>query len=225
MVPSPLVGEGKGEGAWILGENPVRRYQEIIMTIIFITLFISAGTVLVDPMRANGQTSESTALSREGGRDPFLLPPGVHLLSKIGATSGRTNSQPGDIPSRSFMLTAILISDHARLALIDRHIVTVGDSVHGEKVLEIKTDRVILGKGEQKKTLLLAQSPVRLTVEQSPPLSPPTEKGGRTSLEIPVASTRNRAARQTPPEGPSPPGEHGGVISNGVKEEVKGEDR
>ena len=45
---------------------------------------------------------------------------------------------------------AILIGDHARLALIDRHIVTIGDSIHGEKVLEIKTDRVILGKGDKK---------------------------------------------------------------------------
>jgi hypothetical protein len=280
MVPSPLVGEGKGEGAWILGENPVRRHQKIFMTMIlrqksihfechsgldpessvlnldscwslprtsirgrndgpgtytkkrwrhhiiaFVSIFVLAGFILTIPVVAIGQTNERTTLSQESGRNPFLLPPGVHLLSKIGATSGRTNSLPGDIPSRSFMLTAILISDHARLALIDRHIVTVGDSVHGEKVLEIMTDRVILGKGEQKKTLLLSQSPVRLTVEQSPPPNPPAEKGGRTSLEIPVASTRNRAARQTSLEGPTPPAGQAGVISNGVKEEVKGEDR
>jgi hypothetical protein len=75
------------------------------------------------------------------------------------------------------MVKAILISDHARLALIDRHIVTVGDSIHGEKVLEINTDRVILGKGEQKRTLLLSQSPVRLTVEQSPRPYPLPQKG------------------------------------------------
>ena len=61
---------------------------------------------------------------------------------------------------------AILISDRIRLALIDRHIVTVGDSIQDEKVLEIKTDRVILGKGDQKRTLLLSQSPVLLTVEE-----------------------------------------------------------
>jgi hypothetical protein len=52
------------------------------------------------------------------------------------------------------------------LASIDRHIVTVGDSIHGEKVLEIRKDRVILGKGDQKRTLLLPQSPVALTIEQ-----------------------------------------------------------
>jgi hypothetical protein len=217
----------------------VRRYQKTIMVMSLTTCFILAAIAPIDPIRAAG---EKTALSQEGGRDPFLLPPGVHLLSKIGTASGRTGGRSGNIPFSSFMLTAILISDHARLALIDRHIVTVGDSIHGEKVLEIKTDRVTLGKGEQKRTLLLAQSPVRLTVEQNPPPNPPTEKGGRTLLEITVDSPRNQTVHQTPPEGANPAVEpfdpelrgtdgpeyvegQEGIISNGEKEEVKGEYR
>jgi len=131
-----------------------------------ITFFILVGIPPINPIRANGQTKERTILSQESGRDPFLLPPGVHLLSKIGTASGRTDRQSNDILSPPLQVKAILISDHARLALIDRHIIKVGDSIHGEKVLEIKTDRVILGKGEQKRTLLLSQSPVRLTVEE-----------------------------------------------------------
>ncbi len=190
----------------------------------FVTLFILAGIAQVDPTKVNGQTNARTLLSQESGRDPFLLPPGVHLFSKIGTTSGRTSSQPGNILSPSFIVTAILISDRARLALIDRHIVKVGDSIHGEKVLEIKTDGVILGKGEQKRTLLLSQSSVRLTVEQSPHPYPPPQRGEHTRLEIPAGATRNRAAHQTPPEGPNPAVERGN-ISNGVEEEVKGEYR
>lgn len=147
------------------------------MAMTLVTFFILAGIPPIDPIRANGQTKERTILPQKGGRDPFLLPPGVHLLSKTGTASGRTGSQSSNIPSPSFMVKAILISDHARLALIDRHIVTVGDSIHGEKVLEINTDRVILGKGEQKRTLLLSQSPVRLTVEQSPRPYPLPQKG------------------------------------------------
>ena len=131
-----------------------------------ITFFILAGITPIDPIRANGQTKERTILPQKSGRDPFLLPPGVHLLSKTGTASGRTDRQSNDILSSPLKVKAILISDHARLALIDRHIVTVGDSIQGEKVLEIKTDRVILGKGEQKRTLLLSQSPVLLTVEE-----------------------------------------------------------
>ena len=136
------------------------------------SIFISAGITLMDPIVANGQSKGKMILSQESGRDPFLLPSGVHLLSKIDTALGakgissKTDSKPNDMLPSPLKVKAILISDHVRLALIDRHIVTVGDSIQGEKVLEIKTDRVVLGKGDQKRTLLLSQSPVLLTVEE-----------------------------------------------------------
>jgi hypothetical protein len=185
---------------------------------VFITFFISAGIALLYPIRANGQAIERPIPSQESRSDPFLLPPGVHFLSKTGTALGRRDGQSNDILSSPLTVKAILIGDYVRLALIDRHIVTVGDSIYGEKVLEIKTDRVILGKGEQKKTLLLPQSPVPLTVKEKPRLSPPTQKGERTPLEIP-------AVNQTLPEGPNPAAEQRGIVSNEVKEGVKGDER
>ena len=149
--------------------------------IAFIAIFILAGRSLMGPIEAHGQSKGRSILSQESGRDPFLLPLGVHLLSKIGAPSGARGGPSGmdDKPDENLMkVKAILISDRARLALIDRHIVTIGDSIHGEKVLEINTDRVILGKGDQKRTLLLSQSPVRLTVEERSLHSYPSPQGG-----------------------------------------------
>ena len=145
----------------------------------FVTVFVLAGIALTNPIVAHGQTKEKIILSQEGGRDPFLLPPGIHLLSKVGASSGVKGLPQKTETDRG--LKAILIADHIRLALIDRHIVTVGDSIRDEKVLEIKTDRVILGKGDQKRTLLLPQSPVSLTVEEKrpPSLILPREEGGK----------------------------------------------
>ncbi len=146
-----------------------------------ITILILVGIT----MMANGQSKERTILSRESGRDPFLLPLGVRLLSKTDMALGakgsppKTEGRPVEIPPSPLRVRAILISDHVRLALIDRHIVTVGDSIHDEKVLEIKTDQVILGKGNQKRTLHLSQSPVLLTVEERPPTSPLPHKEGR----------------------------------------------
>ena len=67
-----------------------------------------------------------------------------------------------------YKVKAILISDHLRLATIGRFIVTIGDTIHDETVLEIKTDRVILGKEGRNRTLLLDQSPVKLTTEEKP---------------------------------------------------------
>lgn len=148
------------------------RYQKIILAMTFITIFILAGITLLDPITANGQSKGRIVLSQESGRDPFLLPSGVRLLSKMDTASGvrgipsKTEGKPNDILPSPLKVKTILISDHVRLALIDRHIVKVGDSIHDEKVLEIKTDRVILGKGDQKRTLLLSQSPVLLTTEE-----------------------------------------------------------
>jgi len=148
------------------------------------SLFISAGIVLMDSIEANGQSKGRTILSQESGRDPFLLPSGVHLLSKTDTVFGmkgspsKTEGKPNDMLPSPLKVKAILISDRVRLALIDRHIVTVGDSIYDEKVLEIKTDRVTLGKGDQKRTLLLSQSPVLLTVEERPPTLTLPHKGG-----------------------------------------------
>ena len=156
-----------------------------MLVLTFITFIISVGIALIDPIEVYGQSQGRMVMSQETGRDPFLLPSGVHLLSKIDTTSGakgipsRTGGKPDDMLPSPSRIKAILISDHVRLALIDRHIVTVGDSIRDEKVLEIKTDRVILGKGDQKKTLLLSQSPVLLTVEERPPTLTLPHKGGR----------------------------------------------
>jgi len=139
---------------------------------IFITIFILVGMTLMDLVAAAEQTKGGMVLFQETGRDPFLLPSGVRLLSKTDAAFGtkgspsKTEGKPNDILPSPLKVKAILISDRVRLALIDRHIVTVGDSIYDEKVLEIKMDRVILGKGDQKRTLLLSQSPVLLTVEE-----------------------------------------------------------
>jgi hypothetical protein len=111
--------------------------------------------------------SEGTRL-----RNPFLLPPGVYFLSKEGAGSVRKEKGKGpeakleEIETSPFKVRAILISDQIRLATIGSHIVTVGDKIDGETISEIKSDRVIIGKGDRKRTLLLRQSPVQLTIEE-----------------------------------------------------------
>jgi hypothetical protein len=149
----------------------VKQYWKIILALNFVATSILIGFALMAPIVVYGQSQGGTALSQESRRDPFLLPAGVRLLSKVDAASGtkgilaRADGKRNDIPG-PLKVKAILISDHVRLALIDRHIVTVGDSIHDEKVLEIKADRVTLGKGNQKRTLLLSQSPVLLTVEE-----------------------------------------------------------
>ena len=135
----------------------------IVLAIGFFSLL--AGMAMIEPMKAYGQAEEKMGLSQEFRRDPFLLPSGVRLLSNSEPAPGKFETKAGDLPSPTSKLKAILISDHIRLASIDRSIVTIGDSIYGEKVLEIKADRVILGKGDTKRTIFLDQSPIKLTVE------------------------------------------------------------
>ena len=111
-------------------------------------------------------------------RNPFLLPLGVHLHSmskdksspdtKEAVQKRETKSLdiPPEIPPAPLRVKAILMSNRIRLAVIDRYILTVGDAIKDEKVLEIEPDRVILGKGDQKRTLLLSQSHLPIMVEK-----------------------------------------------------------
>ncbi len=102
-------------------------------------------------------------------RNPFLLPPGVSLLAKGGAHEKTAKSEMKSLimlQPAPLRVKAILISDTIRLAAIDKYIVGVGDTIKDEKVLEIEPDRVILGKGENKRTLLLSQSRIPLRVQE-----------------------------------------------------------
>jgi type II secretory pathway component PulC len=143
---------------------------KITLTLFFVGAFFIVGIVLAEPELAFGQPKRKPVFSRESRKDPFSLPSGIRLSSKEVpvqenkkvAVPVTPEIKPVETPLK---LKAILISDHIRLASIDRSIVTVGDSVNGEKVLEIRPDRVILEKEGKKRTILLDQSPMKLTVE------------------------------------------------------------
>jgi hypothetical protein len=157
----------------MLGTRPRRFFlfnnTLLTMFLLFsITTSILFGITLTEPKMSYGQSKLKPGLSPENGRDPFSLPPRVHLLSKgdtLSVTKGSPSTKEIKPSSPSLKVKAILISDSIRLASVDRYIVTVGDSIRDEKILEIKNDRVILGKGNNLRTLLLYQSPIQITVE------------------------------------------------------------
>ncbi len=137
------------------------QYQKTIFAITFILL----GSIIFNPISAKGQSKGKSSLTRQTERDPFTLPLGVHLISKVEPViEVKEKVSMPELPP--LMVKAILISDKIRLASIDRYIVTIGDKIFEEKVLEIEPDRVVLGKGGGKRTLYLTQSPIRLTVEE-----------------------------------------------------------
>lgn len=147
------------------------RYQSIIL--ILVIVFISL-LPLMKIEEVHAQLKKKPTLFHEPRKDPFSLPSGIRLLSQEAPVVQEdkklppipeikpAETKPAETPLK---LKAILISDHVRLASIDRTIVTAGDLINGEKVLEIRPDRVILEKEGKKRTLLLDQSPIKITVE------------------------------------------------------------
>jgi hypothetical protein len=145
------------------------RLMSLCIGLTFIAACIWFGITLIEPVKAYGQSTGKISPFQESVRNPFVLPPGVHLLSEKEpkqTTLGKFENKPIAISPLPLKVKAILISDHIRLASIDRYIVTVGDLIYDEKVLEIKADQVILGKGDKKRTIFLDQSPIKLTVER-----------------------------------------------------------
>lgn len=136
----------------------------LIMAFVSVTPLLSEG--------AYGQVKKPPSLIYETRKDPFSLPAGVRPLSKetkqMKPPEEKITVSKIEIPSvdTPLKLKAILIRDHVRLASIDRSIVTVGDLIHGEKVIEIRPDRVTLEKEGRKRTIFLEQSSIKLTVEE-----------------------------------------------------------
>ncbi len=142
--------------------------------LIAVNTFLFFGMTQVEPVTAHGQPLGKIGPIRGSHRDPFILPPGIRLLSKsdtpavikkpgTSETNVPLETKPKEIPLK---VSAILIGEHIRLASIDHHILAVGDTIHDERILEIEKDRVVVGKGDKKRTLLLSQSSVQLTVEE-----------------------------------------------------------
>lgn len=91
------------------------------------------------------------------GRDPFELPPGV------GFKTTEEKELPKAIKPRIKKVTAILITDSRKVASINHKVVTIGDLIDGEKVVEIKPDRVVLENGDQRHVIMLEEGLIQWT--------------------------------------------------------------
>lgn len=112
-------------------------------------------------------TLRSQMVSTHKDRDPFSLPSGIHLLTREieKAESIEDKRSTEEISTQN--VKAILITKRTRLALIDHHIVSVGDSIRDEKVIDIRPDYVILSKGEKKRTLFLYKSNIPIRIDRN----------------------------------------------------------
>jgi len=143
----------------------------------WILIFTLCAGILLLRGESFSQTLRKPVIEK-GKRDPFALPYGVHPRSRESIQGVKPKPATPSIPEESspkielkeapLELKAVLISDSLRLATINQFIVQEGDMILGERVSEIRPDKVILTKGDQKRTLYLDQSPVKLITEETP---------------------------------------------------------
>ncbi|MGA1791026.1 MAG: hypothetical protein ACMUIM_06045 [bacterium] len=105
------------------------------------------------------------------GRDPFIFPEGSDPYNKMkkgptqkadnGIEKGTKKVVKKKRNRLSLNITAILISEDQKVATIDRppYVVTIGDLIENEQVLEIMHDRVIFGRnGKTREIYLTSQA-------------------------------------------------------------------
>ena len=98
-------------------------------------------------------------------RDPFQLPPGTKL--KITEQITEQGKSPKDIRPHTKKITAILITDSQKIASINHKVVAVGDLIDGERVTDIKPDRVILERDGRKHIIMLEKDIIHLKRNES----------------------------------------------------------
>lgn len=107
-------------------------------------------------------------------RDPFSLPSIIHQPSKESPhldikrkeSLSERKSQEINPSEMKFKLKAIFIGENIRLAFINQRILTIGDQLNEEKVIEIHSDRVILEKGGNRRTIFLDEKLLKINVEE-----------------------------------------------------------
>ena len=96
------------------------------------------------------------------GRNPFLSKEEIRSLQKK-----ETISMPSISPRcPHWEVKSILISGSSKIATINEHIVTVGDFLGEEKVLEINEDSVVLGRDGKRRVIKPRQPSIHIRVKE-----------------------------------------------------------
>ena len=89
------------------------------------------------------------------GRNPFLTE--AETIKPIAAAGGEA-----PVP----VVRAIIMGRPKPVATIDGRVVTVGDKIGEEKVMEIREDSVVLGTGRERRSLKIAERSAAIEVKE-----------------------------------------------------------
>lgn len=93
-------------------------------------------------------------------RDPFFTAEEEQALRAPKVASAPVQRAPAPLPS--YTVKAVVISDSAKVATIDGRLVSEGEMLGEERVVEIQPDGVILERAGQRRRIEIAGGAVRL---------------------------------------------------------------
>ena len=103
------------------------------------------------------------------GRDPFALPRWVEERERREAQQVKAVQQrrprTGDKPR--YTLSAILVTESSRLAVINDKVYAVGDRIGGEEISKITLDHIVLTDNSEERVLRVPQPQTEVIVEDS----------------------------------------------------------
>lgn len=107
-------------------------------------------------------------------RDPFFTgaEEKAMLAPKTAATQAKAAAPPAPLPS--YTVKAILISDAGKVATLDGRLVSEGEPIGEERVVEIRQDGVILERAGQRRRIGLPGGATTITEESRARGGPPS---------------------------------------------------
>lgn len=197
------------EGAWLLGglellrdkagTGPVGRLTQELKQAK--TLIEKASEALkVNPAALEQVLKQAAPLTpADPSRNPFALPEGVRSLAEpaapadpkasgeVGASTEKDMAKAATPEPPARQLSGILVGPRDRVAIIDGALVRPGDSLEGERVIEIRRDQVVLAREGQRRTLRLpppfpesGQAAEQVQIRSSADAVPPKRSNGVT---------------------------------------------
>ncbi len=141
MTLNNRYGSGKAGNGQKNRIKPIGRFYFFVFILYILSIHVKCLFAL--EVKEENKTPSPPAFEvvedKESGRNPFLLPKGVFLRSKLDSAAEKEKKE------KPLELEAIITtSDHKRRATISGTNVEEGDEISGKKVLEIGKDFVVL---------------------------------------------------------------------------------
>ena len=146
---------------WLLGPRP-ETIQPSAPLDAMLTIILQGEK----PEKKEQEASTEESVPETWGRDPFAEPYLARFEERETQPDKATRPQTEPLSDRpQYKLSAILITEGNRLAVIDDRVYAVGDQIGGETIARITLEHVVLTDGSTERMLKVPEPQTQVKVE------------------------------------------------------------